>query len=194
MALRNLDNSKKLFSLLKKCKKQDRKAQNALFQLGYSYAMSIALRYASDEDTAKNLTHEAFLKIFTQLDKYDEALSFKGWMRRIVINTAIDYFRRERKHLYAVDVHEIEEASEAEDAIAALSAAEIRNYISQLPPVYRTVFNLYVIEGYKHTEIATMLEISVGTSKSNLAKARKKLQHLILQNDVTFTPHERKQV
>lgn len=189
-----LDNSKALFTLLKQCKKNKRKAQNELFQVAYPYAMSVALRYAADKDTAQSLVHEAFLKVFTQLEKYDTNLSFKGWLRRIVVNTAIDHFRRERKHLYAVDIHEIEEASEAEDAVAALSAAEIRAYIAQLPPMYRTVFNLYVVEGYKHHEIAEKLDISEGTSKSNLAKARKKLQSLIVQHDVTPTSHERKQV
>ncbi|MEK6478667.1 RNA polymerase sigma factor [Catalinimonas sp. 4WD22] len=167
---------RRLLSLINKCKKNDRKAQKILYKHFFPYAMSISLRYSQYEAEAEEILNDAFLKVFTRLDQYNIKQSFKGWLRRIVINTAIDLYRKELRHYHHMDVIELEEEQMQENVIDQLSAQEIQAMISELPPAYRLVFNLYAVEGYNHQEIASMLDISEGTSKSNLFKARAKLQ------------------
>ena len=166
-------------SLIKKCKKNDKKAQKALYQHFFPYAMSICLRYSQYEEEAEEILNDAFLKVFTRIDQYNPKLSFKGWLRRIMINTAIDLYRKEVHHYHHMDISEVEKAELSASIIDQMSAEDIQGQISKLPPAYRLVFNLYVIEGYNHREIASMLDINEGTSKSNLAKARMKLKKMI---------------
>lgn len=142
----------------------------------YSYAMSIGLRYSRDREEAIEIVNDAFFKVFTNLDKYTPGLSFKGWLRRIVINASIDYYRRNEKHYHGVDISYANFEHADENVLDDISEKEIIELIQDLPPSYRMVFNLHVIEGYKHEEIAKKLNISVGTSKSNLSVARTKLQ------------------
>lgn len=138
--------------------------------------MGVSLRYSNDRSEATEIVNLGFFKILTQLNKYDRKLSFKGWLRRIMINTAIDYYRRNAKHQHFVDVSYAKDESVNFDALDQLSEKEIMEAIQQLPQSYKMVFNLHVIEGFKHEEVAQQLGISVGTSKSNLAVARNKLQ------------------
>jgi len=171
---------KKLSSILKGCRKQKRSAQQALYMHFYDYAMSIAMRYSGNVMEAQEVTNDAFLKVFGKLDRYDEARSFKGWLRRIVVNTAIDYHRRNLKFAHHQDIETAFEVQNEEQVLSSLSEGELMEAVQALSPAYRTIFNLYAIEGYKHEEIAEQLGINAGTSKSNLAKARAKLKEIIL--------------
>lgn len=142
--------------------------------------MGVCLRYSRTRDEAIEILNDGFLKIFTKLDKYSPGLSFKGWLRKVMINSAIDYFRRNEKHYHSLDISHAYYESTNENILDQLSEHEIIAAIQRLPPSYRMVFNLFAIEGYKHEEIANMLNISVGTSKSNLAVSRNKLQKILL--------------
>ena len=154
--------------------------------------MSICLRYSRTREEAVEILNDGFVKIFTKLHKYTKGLSFKGWLRRVMINAAIDYYRRNEKHYNSMDIsHAQYEVSNVENALDKLSAQEIIEAIQSIPPSYRMVFNLFVIEGYKHEEIANQLNISIGTSKSNLAIARNKLQKILLGDRGEEVKHER---
>ena len=171
--------SQELIKLLRYCQKGDRKSQDTLYQQYYGYAMGVSLRYSNSRNEAIEIVNQGFFKVLTQLNKYDRKLSFKGWLRRIMINTAIDYYRRNARHQHFVDVSYAKDESINFDALDQITEKEILAAIQELPPSYKIVFNLFVIEGYKHEEIAEQLGISVGTSKSNLAVARNKLQKIL---------------
>lgn len=173
---------KDLHKILKGCRKNRRDDQVALYKLYYGYAMSIGLRYAQSRVEAEEIVNDGFLKLMQRLNQFDEALEFKPWLRRIMVNTAIDHYRRNHKHHHNLSIVDAHEVQVSEDVLDALSAEEIIACVQQLPPAYKLVFNLYAIEGFKHHEIATELGISEGTSKSNFAKARKKLQTMIHDN------------
>jgi RNA polymerase sigma factor (sigma-70 family) len=148
----------------------------------YSYAMGVCLRYSRSADEAVEILNDGFIKIFSKLSLYSRGLSFKGWLRKIMINSAIDYFRRNERHYHSMDISHVQDESLSENALDKLSAEEIISLIQRLPPSYRMVFNLYAIEGYHHEEIANQLNITIGTSKSNLAIARNKLQKMLIGN------------
>lgn len=131
-------------------------------------------------EEATEIVNDGFIKIFTKLDKHTKSMSFKSWLRRVMINSAIDYYRRNEKHYHSLDISYAQYESSDETALDRLSEEEIIQAIQNLPPSYRMVFNLYVIEGFKHEEIANKMNISVGTSKSNLAMARSKLKKYLL--------------
>lgn len=150
--------------------------------------MSICLRYTNSEHEAKDLIHEGFIKIFTKIKEYNGEGSFEGWMKRIIVNNAIDYCRKKSssKEMLVHDTVQFENQSEEEEDssyIKGIEQSEILRAVQGLSESYRAVFNLYVMEEYSHKEIAEKLGISVGASKSNLAKAkrnlRKALQNLI---------------
>lgn len=153
--------------------------QAALYERFASRMYGVCLRYTSDPEEAQDILQEGFIKVFRHLEKFRQEGSFEGWIRRIMINTAIEYFRKKK---YLNPVTEKEEASlesSDENALDKLAEKDIIGLIQQLSPGYRAVFNLYVIEGYGHKEIAEMLGISEGTSKSQLARAKSVLQKLV---------------
>ena len=176
-------------SLIHGCCKNNRHSQRDLYHALHDYAMKISSRYVSRQEEAEELTSESFIKLFKNIAQFDgnrggetEAL-LKGWFKRIVVNTCIDHLRR--THLKLVS-HEISEENETfadvqETGIDKLGYNEIMEAIRRLTPVYRTVFNLFVIEGFSHEEISAQLNISVGASKSNLSKARHNLRKMITQ-------------
>ena len=170
--------------LLEGCLRNDRASQHGFYQHYYGYAMSICLRYTSSREEALDVMNESFLKIFTKLDQYDVNRSLKGWIRRIMINTAIDGYRQNHRHQHhdGLEVVQQQEGSEP-NALDQLSYEEILREVQSLSPAYRTVFNLYVMDGYTHEEIAEMLGISIGASKSNLSRARGHLQQKLLNKD-----------
>jgi RNA polymerase sigma factor (sigma-70 family) len=172
----NPELSIKVESLLKGCLKNDRKSQKMFYEHFYAYGMSICLRYTNSRSEATEVLNEAFMKIFTKLEMYDVQKSLKGWIRRILINTSIDYYRQNHRHSESEDIDNAVHVSATESTLSNISYNEIINEIQELTPAYRNVFNLYVIDGYKHEEIAEQLGISVGTSKSNLSRARAILQ------------------
>ncbi len=181
--------------LIAGCIRQDRTCQEALYKRFYGKMMGVCLRYAKNRDEASDMLQEGFIKVFTSIRNYASKGSFEGWIRRIVVNTAVDHLRR-NKHEYMIvstvyaregDVPDPAEEVEEESLLNNLSEEEILVAVSQLSPAYRTVFNLYVMENLAHKEIADQLGISEGTSKSNLAKARyqlkKNLFNLIKHSD-----------
>lgn len=159
----------------------DRNSQDRLYREFYAYALTICRRYSRNREEAIEILNDGFVKIFTRLNRFTKGLSFKSWLRKIMINSAIDYFRRNEKHYHTLDVSYVQyESSSDVNVLDKLSEQEIIDAIQRLPPSYRMVFNLHVIEGYKHEEIAHELNISIGTSKSNLAIARNKLRRMLI--------------
>ncbi len=149
----------------------------------YAYGMSITLRYADSREQAAEVLNDAFMKVFANIEKYDSNRPFKPWLRRIIVNTAINTYHRNQRSIQEVDFESVEhKTSREETVLSGMSYDEIIEMVQQLSPAYRTVFNLYVIEGFKHREIADMLGIAVGTSKSNLAKAKQNLQTIVEKN------------
>ncbi len=153
--------------------------------------MGICLRYSRTREEAIEIVNDGFIKIFSKLEHYSKGLSFKGWLRKIMINSAIDYFRKNEKHYHSLDISHVQYKAANDSVIDLLSAEEIIAAIQRLPPSYRMVFNLYVVEGYKHEEIANQLNISIGTSKSNLAIARSKLKKMIAENGIEKMMNEK---
>ena len=180
----NLPDSKELQELIRKCRKSDRKAQERLFKLSYPLAFSVARRYTQDESETLNVVNEGMLKVFQSLDQYSEGLSFGGWVRRIMVNSAIDHYRKSKRYQDRhLELDGEETFSTYEEGILdKISADEILELVQQLPPAYRMVFSLYAVEGYTHREISEKLDISEGTSKSNYSKARAKMQKAISTN------------
>ena len=165
--------------LIHACVRKERWAQQVLYEEYFSALMAICLRYTKNEDEAMDLLHESFIKIFRSISKYKPGTSLGAWMRRITINTAIDYYRRNaRRRTEDID-KAFDIRSQDADAISQFSEKEILGAVQKLSPAYRTVFNLYVIEGYSHKEIAKQLQITESTSRSNLVKARVKLQKML---------------
>ena len=139
----------------------------------------ICLRYTNSSDDAQDVLHEGFLKIFDKIGQFQSRGSFEGWMRRIMVNTALEKFRNQYRHVSIQDNSIELESDTGEDVNDSLTAKELMKFIQELSPQYRIVFNLYAIEGYSHKEISHMLDISEGTSKSNLSRARTILQDKI---------------
>jgi RNA polymerase sigma factor (sigma-70 family) len=175
------------------CSLNSRESQKKLYSSFYGYAMSICNRYASQEEDAIEIINDGFLKVFVEIYRFkpaytDTVSSFKGWLRKIMIYTAIDHFRKNHRQKMVSELNEsyLHVPAQQEDALDKISHEEILRAIKYLTPGYKTVFNLFVIEGFSHDEIAKELDISIGTSKSNLAKARKQLQKILFhQNEIT---------
>ena len=165
--------------ILQGCLEQNRLAQGRLYKHFYGYAMNICLRYAKNQKEAEEILNDGFLRVFNHLDRYDPAYPFKSWLRQLLINVAIDYYRKFRKHhLTFINADIPEVAGDPAPLPIIYPDEDVLPVIQELSPHYRIVFNLYVMEGYKHHEIAEQLNISVGTSKSNLARAKKRLREL----------------
>ena len=164
--------------LITSCIKKDRKAQKQLFDKYAPVLLGICIRYTKDRSEAEDVLQDSFVKIFKNLDQFEDKGSFEGWLKRIVVNTAISNFRQNKKHSYQEDISEINETRIENDSEfdADFTHEELLNVIRDLPAGYQMVFNLYAIEGYKHREIADMLEIDINTSKSQFSRARKLIQ------------------
>ncbi len=179
---------------IRECASNNRESQKKIYCSFYGYAMAVCDRYINNPDDAVEILNDGFLKIFKEIHHFSPAYSdvvssFKGWLRKIMIYTAIDHFRKNHKHSLVGDLNEnvIELPIGIETPLDKISYDEIIRVVQQLSPAYRTVFNLFVIEGMSHDEIARLLGISTGTSKSNLSKARRHLQRMLL-NTQTTTP------
>lgn len=172
------------------CIRGDAGSQKKLYYDFYGFAMGICLRYAKDRDEALEMLNDGFYKVLTRLDRYDPTKPFLPWLARIMTNTSIDHYRTELKHQLSTDIMDIEMQNEDPDIQSKLNYDDLIKIIQMLPAGCRTVFNLFAIDGFTHEEIAVELGISVGTSKSNLFKARQKLR-LLLQNtyEQTNTAH-----
>ena len=176
--------------IVKGCLKNDRASQKLLYDLYYSTMLGICLRYSNSEEEANDILHDGFLKAYLGLKNFNNSASLEGWLRKIMLNTCIDYLRKGKQNYHIVstvyadeNTKEIAEVIDDDELIINIEKEDILRAVQKLTPAYRTVFNLYVMEDYSHKQIADLLEISEGTSKSNLSKAkfnlRKNLTHLI---------------
>lgn len=175
----------KIHILVKECQANKKSAQGEIYKLFSPQLFSVCLRYSNNYEDAQDTFQEGFITVFNKINQYRFEGSFEGWMRRIMVNTCIEKHRN-KTHLYVVNEELIpetdEESDNEEEAYEDHSYEEILSFVQQLPDRYRQVFNLYVIEECSHQEISEMLDISVGTSKSNLSRAREKLKELIKKN------------
>ena len=176
--------------LLAACQRQERVAQRRLYGQFHGFAMSVCLRYARDRDQALEAANDGFLKVFRDLSRFDAARhpqdvlgSFRGWLKRIMIHTAIDQYRANERHQHQEELNDrtLNQADGSATPLDTLSYDELLGLVQRLPPAYRAVFNLAVIDGFGHEEIAQQLGISVGASKSNLFKARAHLRTMLAQ-------------
>lgn len=169
--------------LIALCIKQDRRAEHELYKLSYSYLMGICMRYARDKDSASEALNLGFMKILKNLSAYNQQIPFKVWVRKIMVNTLIDEYRkikREReKVVYVETYYDNVDYSEVNEALSRMDYKHLLSQISLLPEATRKVFNLFAIDGYAHKEIAELLGISEGTSKWHLNAARQKLKEYI---------------
>lgn len=157
--------------------------QEALYKQYYSFAMSVCLRYTPTRDDALEVVNDSFMKVFRSIDQYDDTRPFKTWFRRILINASLDQYRSNKRYLSSVDLiadytDNMIQPEESDFSGDVLDAEDVLKLYGKLPEIYRLVFNLYEIEGYSHDEIAGMLDIAPGTSRSNLSRAKKMLVNL----------------
>ena len=186
MDLNSRDNAERI---LDGCIRGDSKCQQILYESLYRRMLGVCLRYASCNEEAKDLLHDGFIKVFEKLKYFKHSGSLEGWIRKIIVNNAIDNLRKHRSEFLEYEgenkFERLEDQSDDEInqmKLANLKAERIIELIQTLSPAYKAVFNLYVIEEYSHKEIAEMLGISVGTSKSNLAKAKLRLKQMYVEN------------
>jgi len=168
-----------LQQLIEGCKKQDRQSQEILYKRLYGYAMRICLRYANSQSEASEVLNEGFFKAFTNIEKYDPKWPFKAWLGKIMYHASIDYYRSNLKWSYMEKLETSHNAIHEASIENQLGYDELLAVIQRLPPTYRIVFNLYAIDGYSHEEIGEMIGITASTSRSNLHKARQKLQQML---------------
>jgi RNA polymerase sigma-70 factor (ECF subfamily) len=169
--------------MVKGCIREEAKAQEGLYRHFYGYGMGICLRYAGNRDEALEILNEGFLKAFTKIRKYGFDMPFKSWLRKILVNTAIDHFRAaNRAGGIHASISEVQTPSVDAGVVSQLTAQEILALMRHLPEALRISFNLYEIEGYNHEEIGKMLGIPPGTSRSNLTRAKKRLRELVTQH------------
>jgi RNA polymerase sigma factor (sigma-70 family) len=169
--------------LITACIRRERKAEYELYRLTYSYMMGICYRYVNSKEEAREMLNIGFTKMLYNLEKYKPEVPFKSWMRKVMINVLIDEYRKEKRHQenikYVEEYNETGSYSELNDALIKMNVDQIHALIVKLPPVSQKVFNLFVIDGYSHKEIAGMLNMAEGTSKWHLNFSRAKLKEMI---------------
>lgn len=165
--------------LIKRCRSGERKAQELLYKQLASKMMGVCMRYATDRMEAEDMLQNGFIRVFQKLNDYRGEGSFEGWVRRIMVHSSIEYYRKHHKMMQIVDMNEAGEPPVNPLAAAKLDAKDLMALIQQLAPGYRIVFNLYAIEGYSHREIGEMVGITEGASKSQLSRARTILKEQI---------------
>ncbi len=165
--------------LIKACIRKESWAMQKLYEENYGSMYAICLRYASSKDEAIDILHDSYVKIFNKIATYESGTMLNAWMKRVTVNTCIDYFRKESKRLHS----DLEEArtvfNDSMSPLDELGLEEIMKAVQSLPITYRTVFNLHIIDGYSHKEISEILHINESTSRSNLVKARQKLKEIL---------------
>ncbi len=172
-----------LEKLIRHCKNQDRKAQEQLYRLYAAKLFGLCLKYSDSSAQAEDSLQDGFLTIFAKISQYNNQGSFEGWMKRIVINTCLQKHRRQK--LYEITNEENITEEEVEIDEESVTIDFLMNCVQSLPDRYRQVFNLYVMDGFSHKEISKMLNISEGTSKSNLSRARLSLKEKIEESQNT---------
>jgi len=160
------------------CKKRDPKIQRALYNTFYRKMYGVCLRYTDNADDALDILQEGFIKVYEKIESFQSRGSLEGWIRRIMVHQAIAHYRKKSRY-FMVDIEEAWDLGTDETVFQKLGRDELLNLIQELPPGYRTIFNLYAIEGYTHKEIGKMMNISTGTSKSQFSRARGILQNKV---------------
>ena len=177
----NLDHAYTIESLLEGCRRGDRKSQESLYKTLASRMMGICMRYAKDTFEAEDVLQMGFVKVFQKIAEFRGEGSFEGWIRRIMVNTAIESYRKNLRNLNLVDIDEVYDQAQNTFDMSGLELKDLLKLVQQLPNGYRLVFNMYAIEGYSHKEIATQLGITEGASKSQLSRARAILKEKIIK-------------
>lgn len=174
--------------LIQKCKLGDLKYQEMLYKHFYGYAMGVGLRYLSDRNDSLEVVNDAFIKVFKTISQFEKEKLFKPWLRKIIVNTAIDRRRKDLKLLYHTSLEQAEYMSNQAAASDNLDAADILKLLNCLPEVQRIVFNMYEIDGYSHDEIGQTLSIPASSSRVNLSRAKEKLRNLWEQANGVYRP------
>lgn len=179
--------SAELERIIDGCKAEDPQAQKQLYRLFYAYGLSVCLHYANNREEAEEMVHNGFIRVFEHIDQYRAAGEFKAWFRTIIVRSAINYYHRvqKNKRRLASAAPQLLQKNAYNRALKKLAETDAYQLLQGLTPAYRMVISLHVLEGYTHREIAQLLNISVGTSKSNLAKAKAKLAVLMKK----YYPH-----
>jgi RNA polymerase sigma-70 factor (ECF subfamily) len=168
-------------NLIRECQQRKARAQRMVYETYSATMFSICLRYLKDPASAEDVLVTSFMKVFEKIDQFKSEGSFEGWIRRIVINESLGYIRKNKNMSLEVDLEKAASQPDYDMLESQLQADELMAIIQELPVGYRTVFNLYAVEGYSHAEIAEMLQISESTSKSQLSRARALLQKQLLK-------------
>jgi RNA polymerase sigma-70 factor (ECF subfamily) len=167
-----------LEEIISGCTRRAAKSQELLYRQFFGYALSVAVIYSKNREEATEIVNDSFIKVFSEIGKFDVNLPFKGWLRKIVINTAIDRFRKHHKFLTFYEPETFLIPDENPGIISHLTAQDILNLLNRLPEIQKMVFQLYELEGYSHDQIASMLRIPESTSRVYLTRAKKKLREL----------------
>jgi RNA polymerase sigma-70 factor (ECF subfamily) len=177
-----------LNEVINQCIRKEKEGQELFFKHFYGKMMAVCSRYSRDRDEAQDILQDAFMKVFDNLQKYKVTGSIEGWVRRIFVNTAIDHYRKQKNKYNLEEDGKVadensyyNELEENESVYSKIKPNDILEAMEQLSPAYKMVFNLYAIENYTHQEVAEILDINIGTSKSNYAKAKAKVKHLLEQ-------------
>ncbi len=174
-----------LEELIKNCKAHKRPAQEELYRAYAKILFGICLKYSRNKTEAEDNLHDSFMTIFDKIGQYNHKGSFEGWIKRITINTVLQKYRKDR-HLDVVTENIGEEEVTIEDNFPRIELSTLLGYIQELPNRYRITFNLYVLDGYSHKEISEMLGTTIGTSKSNLARARMILKEKLEKENINI--------
>ena len=172
-----------LLEIINGCRMGDRLSQKRLYQNFFRYGMNVASRYARTDEEGEEMLNDAFVRIFSKIDMYDPTLSFVGWLHTIVVRSAINYLKKYQNQPQISDLDTLENHTLPDTILSQMSADDIIRLVRQLPTSYRMAFNLSVIEGHSHGEIAEMLGITEGTARSNLMIARQKLKEMVSQSN-----------
>lgn len=171
--------------LIQACIDENKSAQKALYETYSAKMYFVCLRYARHDSEAQDMLQDGFIKVFDNISKFKFNGSFEGWIRRIMVNTSLNYCRKSSFKNEQIGIEDYQDKSVSSKAISNLSEQELLKLIQQLPDGYRMVFNLYVIEGYSHKEIGELLGTSESTSRSQLAKSRKWMQKLLMEQKIS---------
>ncbi|WP_026898862.1 RNA polymerase sigma factor [Daejeonella oryzae] len=186
----NLDHTFTIENLLEGCKRGDRKAQENLYRTLASRMLAVCQRYAKDNFEAEDMLQMGFVKVFRKIGEFRNEGSLEGWIRRIMVNTSIEVYRKNLRSLSIVDIDEVKEQPQNTFDMTGLETKDLLKLIQQLSSGYRMVFNMYVIEGFSHREIGESLGITEGASKSQLSRARAILKEKILKmEDLKYGTH-----
>ncbi len=181
------DKKSELDKIIQGCKKANPKAQEKLYKHFFSYGMSIAIRYSYTIDEAHEILNDAYMKIFTKIEQFNAKHSFKSWFRVILVNTAVDYYRKNAKLRLHSEIEQSERSEYSEEIVDNLTVENLMDMLNELSEKQRMVFNLYEIEGYSHKEIAVLLNISETSSRTLLTRAKKILRGIYYER---FEPDE----